>query len=104
MRLKKRSGASFPNEKTLKDRFGSRLQFAARILTFCQGREEYKDVAAICTATLNAPTAEVADDGKVNDPVGEVYLFKSGRHYKIGKTKDTVRRGEAKSEFSCQRN
>ncbi len=25
--------------------------------------------------------------------IGEVYLFKSGRYYKIGKTKDTVRRG-----------
>ena len=33
------------------------------------------------------------DNGKVSDLVGEVYLFKSGRHYKIGKTKDTVRRG-----------
>ena len=33
-------------------------------------------------------------ESKVNHPLGEVYLFKSGRYYKIGKTNDTVRRGK----------
>ena len=31
--------------------------------------------------------------GDSNARVGEVYLFKSGHYYKIGKTNDTVRRG-----------
>jgi len=87
------NNAEFPNEKSFR-RFGSKAQFAKRVLEYCQGKDDYNDVAALCSvalARLHDPTAP--DNGKVSEPVGEVYLFKSGRYYKIGKTQDTVRRG-----------
>jgi hypothetical protein len=62
MRLKKRSDASFPNEKTLSERFGTRRQFAAKIRAYCQGREGFDDIIAICTAALNAQDTATEND------------------------------------------
>lgn len=55
MRMQKRSDASFPNEKTLRERFGTRKQFATKILAHCQRHEGFEDITAICTA---APTSK----------------------------------------------
>jgi hypothetical protein len=92
MRLKKRSDASFPNEKTLKDRFGNRQQFASRILTFCRGRGGYEDIATICATALTVRDAESEDDGMPEEDSGFVYLIKSGRFYKIGRSNSVGRR------------
>jgi hypothetical protein len=47
-----------------------------------------------CAPILNKLTKLIwVDPINGNERVGEVYLFKHGRHYKIGKTYDTVRRG-----------
>jgi hypothetical protein len=92
MRLKKRSDASFPNEKTLKDRFGTRQQFAAKILAYCQSRDGFEDIAAICTSALNVQDTETADDGIPEQDGGFVYLIKSGRFYKVGRSNSAGRR------------
>jgi len=82
--------AEFPNKKVFQ-RFGSKAQLATRVLEYCDGKEGYDDIAALCSTVLVKPHSVASDDGKLH--VGEVYLFKSGRYYKIGKTNDTVRRG-----------
>jgi Meiotically Up-regulated Gene 113 (MUG113) protein len=84
--------ADFPNKKVFQ-RLGSKAQLATKVLEFCHGKDGYDDIAAFCSSVFVKPHAVASDDGKVSDLVGEVYLFKSGRYYKIGKTKDTVRRG-----------
>jgi hypothetical protein len=92
MRLKKRSDASFPNEKTLKDRFGTRQQFAAKILAYCQSHDGFEDIAAICAAALNVQDAKTEDDGISEEDGGFVYLIKSGRFYKVGRSNSAGRR------------
>jgi hypothetical protein len=93
MRLKKRSDASFPNEKTLRDRFGTRQQFAAKILAYSQSHDGFEDIAAICTTALNVPNTDAeADDGIPQEDSGFVYLIKSGRFYKVGRSNSAGRR------------
>jgi hypothetical protein len=93
MRLEKRSDANFPNEKTLKDRFGTRQQFAAKILAYCQSHAGLEDIVAICTATLNVQHTETEDEGTPdNADRGFVYLIKSGRFYKVGRSNSAGRR------------
>jgi hypothetical protein len=88
----KNDDAEFPSKKVFQ-RVGSKTQLATKVLEYCRRKNGYDDIAAFCSTVLVKPHAVTSDDVKVSDPVGEVYLFKSGRYYKIGKTKDTVRRG-----------
>lgn len=88
----KTTDAEFPNKKVFQ-RLGSKAQLATKVLEFCHGKDGFEDIAALCSTVLVKPHATTPDSGDIGSPVGEVYLFKSGRFYKIGKTKDTVRRG-----------
>ena len=79
-------------------RFGSKQQFAAKILDFCKDRAGYEDVAALC-APIAIPLHEHQQSGDSVDELttgstvgtkeGYVYigLLKLGREkrYKIGK-------------------
>jgi len=74
-------------------RLGAKKQLAARVMEYCTEKAGHDDVIKVCQTVLKKSGEEEGND--VNDiNVGEVYLFKSGRYYKIGKTNDTVRRGK----------
>ncbi len=92
MRMQKRSDANFPNEKTLRERFGTRQQLAAKILAYCQSRDGFEDISAICAAALNVQDAETEDDRMPEEDGGFVYLIKSGRFYKVGRSNSAGRR------------
>lgn len=91
IRMKVRSDASFPNDRTF-ERFGSKPQFAVKILDYCQTRSGYEDVAALCAAIADRPKAngEDVDDGQT--VIGYVYLMKSGKFYKLGRSNAAGRR------------
>jgi Meiotically Up-regulated Gene 113 (MUG113) protein len=91
IRMKVRTDASFPNDKTF-GRFGSKPQFAAKILDYCQSRSGYQDVSALCAAIAKYSDArgENVDDNQT--VIGFVYLIKSGRYYKIGRSNSAGRR------------
>ena len=89
IRMKVRSDSSFPNDKTF-GRFGTKPQFAAKILDYCRSRSGYEDVAGLCAAI--AQHSEDRASSNDNQVIGFVYLVKSGRYYKIGRSNSAGRR------------
>jgi len=82
--LKARRTPGFPWHNTLA-RFGPKHQLAARIHEFCAVRAGYEDVIAMCVS-LEAPIPPPEDDLDPGENHGFVYLMKSGRYYKLGRT------------------
>ncbi len=87
----KQNDPTMPDKRAFQ-RFGSKHEIAEKVRAYCKTHSGVEDVLALCEPILAAPqlkrTERIA--AKI---VGEVYLFKSGRYYKIGKTIDPVRRG-----------
>ena len=90
IRMKVRSDDTFPNDKTF-GRFGSKPELAAKILNYCQTRSGYEDVVALCAAVADRPKTNRADDDN-QTVVGYVYLMKSGKFYKLGRSNAAGRR------------
>jgi hypothetical protein len=72
---------------------GRKHELAARLVQHCLGKNGYEDVLAICQP-LVAQAKKVSDSTPPLDSeeVGYVYLLKSDRHYKIGRTNAVGRR------------
>ena len=67
---------------------------AKKVVEYCKAKNGYDDIIQLCKPILEKfDKHHVVDAGNANKESGEVYLFKSGKYYKIGKTNDTVRRG-----------
>jgi hypothetical protein len=92
MGLKRQADTSFPSEKVFR-RFGSKAQLLSKVSEYCSKHSGFEDVLALCHATTqvsdDATTSEEAQDP---DASRAVYLMKSGRYYKIGKTNAIGRR------------
>lgn len=73
-------------------RLGTKEQLAIKIADYCKGKTGYDDVISFCQSIFEKSAKEENSDD-TDFAVSEVYLFKSGKYYKIGKTNDTVRRG-----------
>lgn len=93
IRVERMSGMELPNESAFL-RLGTRKQRAQKIMEYCKTRNTYDDITQICEFALEISDQEVnVDADRTNREFGEVYLMRSGRYYKIGKTHDVVRRG-----------
>lgn len=86
-----RRNPAFPNEKTLR-RLGSKGELAALVVERYGTKPGFEDVVAICTP-LAAPAKPASVPEKMNtENDGVVYLLKSGRYFKIGRTNSAGRR------------
>ncbi|MDP3640345.1 MAG: GIY-YIG nuclease family protein [Nanoarchaeota archaeon] len=75
-------------------KYGSKQKLAVKIIEYCNRKGGYEDVIRLCLPVSEESTEKKNIVDYITIPnLGEVYLFKSGRYYKIGKTNDTVRRG-----------
>lgn len=92
IRLKKVRDPSFPNDKTYSKRYKTKKELASKIRDYCQGRAGYEDVLDMCAAVPEHADGreETADESK--EDFGFVYLMKSGKFYKIGKSNAAGRR------------
>lgn len=90
LQMKARTDKTFPSANVFA-RLGSKQQLAKDILEYCTSHTGYEDVIAICEPIA---TAETSADGEVesDDAHGFVYLMKSGRFYKIGRSNAAGRR------------
>jgi Meiotically up-regulated gene 113 len=90
--IKSRNDALFPSPQTLQKRFGTRQQVAVKVIEYCRQHTGFDDVLQVCEArALQAEDSEPQTRDDV-DQFGFVYLLKSGRYYKIGKTNAAGRR------------
>jgi len=91
LRMKARNDSEFPHDRPFR-RFGTKSSLVAQVLEFCCSRSGYEDVVRLCEEYI-ADHPQVSDEaGPKEEEIGFVYLMKSGRFYKIGKTNSVGRR------------
>lgn len=94
LRLKAREDRSFPNDKTfVRMAGGLGPKLATKLHDHCTGRAGYEDVLLLCPEVSVSPSVN-QQNNSVSDgePFGFVYLMKSGRYYKIGRSNSVGRR------------
>ena len=90
--VKRNKDPKFPNPTSFRSRLGNKKDVVAKISEYAK-QKGYNDIVELCRIIIkNSNEKENFDDSQIQ-ALGEVYLFKSGHYYKIGKTNGTVRRG-----------
>lgn len=92
LRIKKRNDPAFPNDKVFDAHFGSRLKLRRAVVEYCQSHPGFDDVVILCGPIPFEDETPQKEKRPAQVVVGFVYLMKSGKHYKIGKTNATGRR------------
>lgn len=92
LRLKKRSDSTFPNEKVFDTHFGSCLKLRQAVVEYCLAHTGFDDIPSLCGPISSNDESPKIEKTQALVIVGFVYLMKSGKHYKIGKTNATGRR------------
>ncbi len=92
MKLKCRRDPEFPSHNTF-NRLGRKAERARRIVNFCAAREGFADVANLAAPLVaSSSSADAAVDMSATEPLGFVYLMKSGKYHKIGKSVSAEKR------------
>lgn len=92
MRLHRRSNPAFPAHNVF-SRFGGKADLVARLVEHLRGDPEWADVAAIAEAVgAQQPKRDEPEPEGSALLAGQVYLMKSGAHYKIGRSNSAGRR------------
>jgi hypothetical protein len=92
--LRRRQDSTFPSPMTF-TRLGNKPQRASRVVEYCEAHGGMEDVIEICRplalAALSEDGIETVGVGEPA-PFGFVYLMRSGKHYKIGRSSHAERR------------
>lgn len=90
IRLKSNRDSTFPTDRTFA-RFGAKQDLVGHVVRYCESHPGREDILRICsqTAPSSVVPAEPPDNG---EEFGFVYLLRSGRFYKIGKSNAAGRR------------
>lgn len=94
LQLKRRGDSSFPSWNTFA-RFGSKLELVKCLREHCKADPELATAGLLCDAYLESSATHVnGEEPADSDEIvfGFVYLAKSGKHYKIGKSYSPGRR------------
>lgn len=91
LKVRKQQVPSFPHHMVFR-RYGNKPQVAARLVAHCGDDPTMADVATISEPVMAMapdPTEPADTDGP---QPGQVYLMKSGAHYKVGRSNSAGRR------------
>lgn len=90
-RLKARTDRDFPS-KNVFSRFGGKAQVVSALLGWCAKSPGWEDVQAICAPLATFADVSRAAEDEAAPIIGYVYLLKSGKYYKIGRSNAPGRR------------
>lgn len=95
VRMKARNDPLFPSHSAFDKGLGNKANRIAKVLQYCHENEGYEDVQAICES-MRQNVKSISQESETGDGIepllGEVYLMKSGKHYKIGFSKHAGKR------------
>jgi hypothetical protein len=93
LRLKRRSDANFPSDEPF-TRFGTKAALVKKLLDYCRSHPVFSSVVNLCEEYLrsNKATTPAGKSASEEVVIGDVYLLKSGRFYKIGGSNSAGRR------------
>jgi hypothetical protein len=91
LRLKANNDPSFPSDRPFR-RFGTKGQLVREVAEFCRERGDYDDVVQICAGYLPRSRDECGGTAAPDVVIGCVYLIRSGRFHKIGRSNCVGRR------------
>lgn len=94
IRRKAKSDKSFPSH-TVFNRFGGKEKLIEAVVSYCHDKPGFEDIMALCAERKRLSTrgSEARRGTEPKVATEFVYLMKSGRHYKIGRTNSVGRRG-----------
>jgi hypothetical protein len=89
--MKRHQDETFPSPETFR-RLGNKESLVSTVLRYAKDKDLI-DIVTICEGEIKEVAQEDKEEKNTSVRIGEVYLFKHGKYYKIGRTNDAVRRG-----------
>ncbi len=91
LRLKAHNNSEFPDSTTFR-KLGSKTELVKRVLEYCRSREGYEDIIALCESHTPRSDDVSQESARSEGEIGFVYLMKSGKFYKVGRSNSAGRR------------
>jgi hypothetical protein len=88
--MKSRNDPEFPSHGAF-SRLGSKIQRVLKVAEYCRTHEGLQDVLELCPDLIDLKQHHREKD-VVTEEIGFVYLIKSGRYYKNGRSNSSGRR------------
>lgn len=91
--LARAKDTNFPSPDAIRSNLGSKEEMIRSLYEFCKSQRSFEDVAQLCNSEpkpIEKVPRQLSQIAGLSD--GFVYLMKSGRYFKIGKTNSVGRR------------
>jgi hypothetical protein len=91
IRMKARKDEAFPAHNVF-NRVGNKESLISKVLQFCDEKEEYADIIEACKSARGYRVLAEDEKKEKENTIEFVYLIKSGKFYKIGRSNSVGRR------------
>jgi hypothetical protein len=89
--MKARQDSAFPSCSTFEG-FGSKVLLVKAVLNYSHARPGFEDIVRLCEKYIPPSNDRVEINKTAEVEIGEVYLMKSGKFYKLGRSNAAGRR------------